>query len=311
MTFLIVFFRLDDKLFAFWSLPTITRFETGVVVQEFRDLRANPRCLVESQLIAMRVRWGRAVAAGLFAPAGQPIGNAAAAAAARYPPGTLQLLPPLPFDTITSHLPDRILCTGAAANFPSIANILCDVFGRRVYVGMSQVDSAQISAHRNAPARGFPGRAAFGCALVARWAWSNQTNSLPKILEDAVPKRAPFEALTHAVHAERWDKSGGTWARTNVSAGTGANTPTRQSSFQSGPTTPGLSTPGGYSRGSTPVLQFSLNSPPPLPEADAAASGTTALVPITALPIVYPSENDDKGEGKHLTFFFFQPLTLS
>lgn len=42
-------FSLDDKLFAFWLLQGeghvkgIFRFETGVKVGEFRDLRANPR----------------------------------------------------------------------------------------------------------------------------------------------------------------------------------------------------------------------------------------------------------------------------
>ena len=45
---------LDDKLFSFWMLQPeappfehvkgIFRFETGVKVNEFRDLRANPRC---------------------------------------------------------------------------------------------------------------------------------------------------------------------------------------------------------------------------------------------------------------------------
>ena len=87
----------------------------------------------------MRVRWGRAVAAGLFAPAVATSTTSEITAHNRYPPGSLQLPPALPFDTISSHLPDRILCTGAAANFPSIANVLCDVFGKRVYVGMSQV----------------------------------------------------------------------------------------------------------------------------------------------------------------------------
>jgi len=45
--------RLDDKLFSFWLLQDenypfshikgVYRFETGIKVNEFRDLRANPR----------------------------------------------------------------------------------------------------------------------------------------------------------------------------------------------------------------------------------------------------------------------------
>ena len=187
----------------------------------------------------------------------------------------------------------------------------------------SQVDSAQISPHRNAPARGFPGRAAFGCALVARWAWSHHTNSIPK-LEAALPVRGPFESLTHAVYSARWEKSGGTWARTNVSTGTGTNTPTRATSAQysSGPGTPGLTTPAaysGYSRGSTPTLQapspslgltpgmFSLNSPPPgnnhAEGTENANSGTSALVPISALPIMYPSATLSSKDGEFLSVY--------
>lgn len=51
--YLELFYRLDDKLFSFWVLQGesfpfshvkgIFRFETGIKVNEFRDLRANPR----------------------------------------------------------------------------------------------------------------------------------------------------------------------------------------------------------------------------------------------------------------------------
>ncbi|KAF9024978.1 hypothetical protein BDZ89DRAFT_1092701 [Hymenopellis radicata] len=267
---------------------------TGVVVPEFRDLRANPRCLVESQLISMRVRWGRAVGKGCFAPI-----------------GALTLPPPLPFDTITSHLPSRLLCTGAAANFPSIANVLCDVFGRRVYVGMSQIDSAQISPHRNAPARGFPGRAALGCALVARWAYGHGETDA----QGPGPSRGPFEAAVHAIHAARWERSGGTWARTNVSVSTPTPslTPTHTSHSlgysNSGftPGTPGAgwnsSSPffGGGSGQATPTLAApspslglspSLFNSPQQTQA-AAGEGQSTLVPISALPIIYPSEKEE------------------
>ena len=49
--------RLDDKLFSFWVLQGesfpfalvkgVFRFETGIKVTEFRDLRANPRCVFD------------------------------------------------------------------------------------------------------------------------------------------------------------------------------------------------------------------------------------------------------------------------
>src|ERR1700728_3834989 len=68
--------RLDDKLFSFWHLQGdaapfshvkgIFRFETGIKVNEFRDLRANPRCLLESQIISFRVKWSRMAATGVI-----------------------------------------------------------------------------------------------------------------------------------------------------------------------------------------------------------------------------------------------------
>src|ERR1700722_4775167 len=69
-------FSLDDKLFSYWLLQGdsypyshvkgIFRFETGIKVNEFRDLRANPRCLLESQLLSFRVKWARMVATGVL-----------------------------------------------------------------------------------------------------------------------------------------------------------------------------------------------------------------------------------------------------
>src|SRR6202167_1255110 len=70
---------LDDKLFSFWLLQGdsfpfshvkgIFRFETGVKVNEFRDLRANPRCLVESQVLSFRVRWALMTSTGALGAA--------------------------------------------------------------------------------------------------------------------------------------------------------------------------------------------------------------------------------------------------
>src|SRR5947208_2761515 len=94
-------FRLDDKLFSFWLLQGdshplshvkgIFRFETGVKVNEFRDLRANPRCLVESQVLSFRVRWARMTSTGaLGAAVGRARGNSSlvtSSAAASPGPG--------------------------------------------------------------------------------------------------------------------------------------------------------------------------------------------------------------------------------
>ncbi|KAK7039334.1 hypothetical protein R3P38DRAFT_474568 [Favolaschia claudopus] len=81
---------LDDKLFAFWHLqgdaPSIAhvkgiyRFETGIKVTEFRDLRANPRCLLESQILSLRVRYAKMLTTGVLARALPPPSNSASTA---------------------------------------------------------------------------------------------------------------------------------------------------------------------------------------------------------------------------------------
>lgn len=300
---------LDDKLFSFWHLqpdtPPFThskgvhRFETGIKVNEFRDLRANPRCLVESQVMGMRVRWGRAVALGVFGEVKLP-------PKPPLPPGQVQLPSPIPFDlyqTSYPHLPSRILCTGAAANFPSIANLVCDVFGKPVYVCLSQIDSAQISPHRNAPARGFPGRAAVGVALVAKWVWGkendNRTGSRAGSPYPPAVGTSSFEEDTRKVFARRWTESGGVWARTNVSSSAGGpqmQVPTIRNVLRSG-TTLGTSIvmeedeeEDNYflNRGTNAYMY--PNSPVPMISTPTTPTGTMALTPISALPIVYPPE---------------------
>ncbi|TFY75377.1 hypothetical protein EWM64_g8635 [Hericium alpestre] len=149
---------LDDKLFSYWllqgdSFPLshvkgIFRFETGIKVNEFRDLRANPRCLVESQVLSFRVRWSRMVATGILgATAGRARGNnfvqSASSTASPVPgatgsqsgrTGTPVSIAPAAATTIGlsfdpydyQSLPSRILTTGAAANFPSVASLLAE-----------------------------------------------------------------------------------------------------------------------------------------------------------------------------------------
>ena len=151
---------LDDKLFSFWLLQGdsypyshvkgIYRFETGIKVNEFRDLRANPRCLLESQILSFRVRWSRTIPTGVFGPtAGRarnanaspsPISGGQPKRATGVNNSNNMGLPFDPYDYAT--LPSRILATGAAANFPSIANLAGDVFNAPVLMPTTQIDSA-------------------------------------------------------------------------------------------------------------------------------------------------------------------------
>jgi xylulokinase len=118
----------------------------------------------------------------------------------------------VPFDPYDyAPLPSRILATGAAANFPSVSNLVGDVFNAPVFVPLSQVDSAQVVPHRNAPAQGYPSRASLGAAYVARWVWGREWGS---------GGLGVFEDEVKRLLGKRWVATGGTLLRTNVNGAT-------------------------------------------------------------------------------------------
>jgi xylulokinase len=237
--------RLDDKLFSFWFLQAdgfpfshvkgIFRFETGIKVNEFRDLRANPRCLLESQFLSFRVRWSRILTSGIF---GNTVGRGGAIS---NPNTTAQSGSPLnnlgltfdPYDYST--LPSRILATGAAANFPSVVNIIGDIFNAPVVIPTSQIDAAQVTPHRNAPAKGHPSRASMGGAYVARWVWGRERGG--------IRGGGTFEDDLRKVFSKRWTMTGGSALKTSANA-----VPQLSNSAVSTPVVGGLPT-GGSSRG--------------------------------------------------------------
>ncbi|KZT01992.1 actin-like ATPase domain-containing protein [Laetiporus sulphureus 93-53] len=246
---------LDDKLFSFWLLQGdsypfshvkgIFRFETGVKVNEFRDLRANPRCLLESQILSFRVRWSRMLATGVMGPnAGRGRGaNASPSPISGQPkrsasnPSTTMGLPFDPYEY--SSLPSRIVATGAAANFPSIANLVGDAFNAPVILPTTQIDAAQVVPHRNAPPPGFPARASLGGAYVARWVWGKEKGT------PAGTGRGGFEEEVRRLLAKRWAATGGVPIRTNVNAPSGGNKVT---------STPGSGTSTPYGHGARSAL---------------------------------------------------------
>lgn len=170
---------LDDKLFSFWVLQGeafpfshvkgIYRFESGIKVNEFRDLRANPRCLLESQILSFRARFARMVSqTGLLYPA-RPTPRPSRATPLAFSLG-------LSFDPYDStHLPRRVFAVGAASHFPSVVNLLGDVFDAPVFVPSTVLDAAQVAPAQASPPPGIPSRAALGSAYLARWAWRRVT----------------------------------------------------------------------------------------------------------------------------------------
>ncbi|GJJ14403.1 hypothetical protein Clacol_008667 [Clathrus columnatus] len=239
---------LDDKLFSFWFLLPeyescyvgskaattttkpprgIFRFENGTKVTEFRDLRANPRCLVEGQIMAFRTRYGRVVAAsnngnnvpnGISSPNGPTSnGHTNGHPSHRNTFSSTSTSPSLSFDPYNSNpLPRRIFATGTASYFPSIVNVVGEVFNCPVFVPQSVMEEGVVWAsvvtelanggagagaggdgssekekeESSTPNSGadvtialanalatIPSRAAIGSAYIARWSWKRASGS--------------------------------------------------------------------------------------------------------------------------------------
>ena len=79
------FWLLQGDSYPFSHVKGIYRFETGVKVNEFRDLRANPRCLLESQILSFRVRWSRTIPTGVFGSAAGRARNTSSTSDPFYP----------------------------------------------------------------------------------------------------------------------------------------------------------------------------------------------------------------------------------
>ena len=162
--------------------------------------------------MSFRVKWSKMISAGILGPRKSGVSLTPSPLSSGRVNGSLSSLG-LPFDPYDhSPLPARILATGAAANFPSIANLVGDMFNSPVLVPISQIDSAQLVPHRNAPAQGYPSRASIGSAFVARWIWSREWGAgALGVFEDEIKR----------LLGKRWIATGGTLLRSNVNGVTG------------------------------------------------------------------------------------------
>ncbi|KAI0274168.1 hypothetical protein BGY98DRAFT_1108473 [Russula aff. rugulosa BPL654] len=198
---------LDDKLFSFWLLQGDSH--------------------LESQVLSFRVRWARMTSTGAL---GAAVGRARAiqhplvldsAQERRLLVRWVRRGPGWAYRSIRTTHPrcrHESLRRGCY-QFPGGCVACQRAFNAPVFVPTTQLDSAQITPHRNAPAKGYPGRAALGGAYVARWVWGKERGT----------GRGSFEEEVRRLLAKRWVASGGTPLRTHIGgetpAGSGANTP--------------------------------------------------------------------------------------
>ncbi|KAG8999838.1 hypothetical protein FRB94_005896 [Tulasnella sp. JGI-2019a] len=209
---------LDDKLFSFFVLhnesPTsqsirkgIYRIETGHKVTEFRDLRANPRCLVESQVLSFRVQYARLMSMPLFGGKNMVKRKNMSMSLLAYRTGVC-------FDPYDKDLcPSKIIAIGSAANFPSIVALIGDVFNAPVFVPtgapLQSANSPNPMKLEHSPIKGSspenfgphtptPSRcnAALGGAYTARWAWRRQAKPEEKF--------SSFEEEITGLLKKRW-----------------------------------------------------------------------------------------------------------
>ena len=167
-------------------------------------------CLLESQILSFRVKWSQMMPTGVLGSSRKTGVSPTPPLSGRSVNGLSSL--GVPFDPYDyAPLPLRILTTGAAANFPSVANLVGDVFNAPVFVPLTQVDSAQVVPHRNAPAQGYPSRAALGAAYVARWVWGREWGS---------GGLGVFEDEMKRLLGKHWVATGGNLLRNNVNGAT-------------------------------------------------------------------------------------------
>lgn len=175
---------LDNKLFTFFrpTGPTkgLRRFETGVRVAEYADLRANARCLLEGQALAMRVALGRVASKDERGSPGLPrqadLGG---------------LVGFDPFDT--ELVPRRIFAMGKPAGSSCIAGLFSSVLGAPVVVAADDAEAAAQSS----PPNGGIGTEAIGEASSQQ---SSSASLSPPIRPGERPSRSALGAAFYALY---------------------------------------------------------------------------------------------------------------
>ncbi|GAA6010365.1 hypothetical protein JCM10207_005194 [Rhodosporidiobolus poonsookiae] len=201
---------LDDKYFSFFFphgeasvAQGFLRFVSGARVQEFPDRKANPRLLLESQAMSLRLRLShiyRALTPALT---------------------SLDAPPLLPFDALSFPplspfvLPSRLILVGAPAQNPAMSSLLSTMFnapaflptasGLRSFAKAGPGEEAEYEADVSGPdaaGRKKTTASALGAAYKAAWAFRRAS-------ERGTEAQVPFQHfLREAVEALAAEKTG-------------------------------------------------------------------------------------------------------
>ncbi|KAA1074993.1 hypothetical protein PGT21_026602 [Puccinia graminis f. sp. tritici] len=171
---------LDDKLYTFFwphgelgSWQGISRFEAGQRIKEFKDQRVNPRSLLESQFLTMRLQLSR-ISQGL-----------------RHLENTNEILAPayslLGFDPYDhSVLPKRIIVIGQASGSRVMIDLLSSIIGVPVYQSVALSPTTYSTVFLGNQLAITP--AALGSCYKAAWTYLRQFN-LNQPYEDFLGER--------------------------------------------------------------------------------------------------------------------------
>ncbi|CEQ42167.1 SPOSA6832_03959, partial [Sporobolomyces salmonicolor] len=172
---------LDDKYFSFFfphgeaSIARgFLRFGSGARIPEFPDRKANPRLLLESQFLSLRIRLSHIYA------------TLASCSSSADGAGELAALPgydPLGFPALSSaFLPTRLVLVGPAAQNPAMSSILATIFNAPAFLPLASglrreaVQGEEIAesyvGREGASERKKTTSSALGAGYKAAWAWA-------------------------------------------------------------------------------------------------------------------------------------------
>ncbi|GAA5964251.1 hypothetical protein JCM21900_001802 [Sporobolomyces salmonicolor] len=172
---------LDDKYFSFFFphgeasiAQGFLRFGSGARIPEFPDRKANPRLLLESQFLSLRIHLSHIYA------------TLASCSSSADGAGELAALPaydPLGFPALSSaFLPTRLVLVGPAGQNPAMSSILATIFNAPAFLPLASglrreaVQGEEIAesyvGREGAPERKKTTSSALGAGYKAAWAWA-------------------------------------------------------------------------------------------------------------------------------------------
>ncbi|GAA5895494.1 hypothetical protein JCM5296_006781 [Sporobolomyces johnsonii] len=177
---------LDDKYFSFFFphgeasiAQGFLRFGSGARIPEFPDRKANPRLLLESQFLSLRIRLSHIYAAlAARSSSSSPFDDGVNDELAALPG-----YDPLGFPALSSSfLPTRLVLVGPAAQNPAMSSILSTIFNAPAFLPLASglqreaVQGEEIEegyvGREDASERKKTTSSALGAGYKAAWAWA-------------------------------------------------------------------------------------------------------------------------------------------